>query len=397
VGIPLVDALGEQIEREWAARSYDPGSFPDICVSRLAAARLQDAVDPEEIIRWALGGVLPQQADPQATFGQPPVTLFRRRRFYVAALFWVDATTSIHDHNFAGAFQVLAGSSIETTFRFEVSRQIGEHLRCGELQVRRAALLVKGDVRPITAGPSYIHSLFHLPRPAVSLVVRSFRDVSPGIQLAYLPPGLAHDPFLVDETLDRMIQLVKLLRRTSDPGFEEQVGALIERADLHTAFAVLKSCRSMPDRGCLARLVGRVRDQEVAKLISDWLADDERITFLKSRREMVHDPDLRFILAVLLNLHRRGDALDLVRSYDPAIDAPRKVASLLRRLSEVTIRLQLAGGPWEPNLLGLPAFTPRLEEVLAAELAGQPGPLTADESAFVARLRKLPALVPLFR
>src|SRR6266478_9159717 len=161
MGIPVVDALGEKIERDWSRQNYDELAFPDICLGALRSAAVHEALTPDQIVAWALSSPLPQQADPKSKFGQPPITLFRSRRFYVDALFWVDGTTSIHDHGFSGAFQVLSGSSIETTFDFGENRDVGGQLRLGASNVRSTDLLPQGDVRPLTAGPALIHSLFH--------------------------------------------------------------------------------------------------------------------------------------------------------------------------------------------------------------------------------------------
>ncbi|HXI60879.1 MAG TPA: hypothetical protein VNO55_32690 [Polyangia bacterium] len=395
--IPVIAAVGAQIEQAWSAKDYDAGAFPEICVRALDGASLSQHLSPGDILAWALQGDLPRQADPGARFGQPPITLFRGRRFYIAALFWVDGTTSIHDHGFSGAFQVLSGSSIQTTFSFETTRNVGDQLRFGALAVTDSSLLRQGEIRPITAGPSFIHSLFHLPRPTVSLVVRSYFDVSPGIQLNYKPPGIAHNNFFVDETLDRLLQIVNLLRSSDDPTFEDRTVKLIASADLHTAFSIIRSCADLPDRSLLGRLLDGVRDKEARTLFTDWTIAAERVRFLQSRRAMVHDPELRFVLAVLLNVHRRADALALVAAHSPRLAPAQRLASWLRQLSAVTSRLQLASGSWEPNLFGLPPITPRLEEVLAAELADQRDLRTDEEAAFLSKLRALPALLPLFR
>jgi hypothetical protein len=46
----------------------------------------------------------------------------------IEALFWVDGTTSIHQHSFSGAFQVLAGKSIHSRYRSTVAT--GSALGC---------------------------------------------------------------------------------------------------------------------------------------------------------------------------------------------------------------------------------------------------------------------------
>ncbi|HEY2904082.1 MAG TPA: hypothetical protein VGL59_26070 [Polyangia bacterium] len=394
---PDIAEVGEKIERSWSARDYDASAFPAICADVLTVAGLHRTLAPKAILDWALQGDLPRQADPEAAFGQPPITLFRARRFYIDALFWVDGTTSVHDHGFSGAFQVLSGSSIETTFAFDETRDVDGQLRFGALRVLGTQLLQQGDVQPIAAGPTFIHSLFHLPRPAVSLVARTFSDVNPGVQLSYLPPGIAHNSFHADQTLDRLLQIVELLRSTDDPTFETRTGDLIASSDLHTAFSIVKACEKTSDRSRLARLIGRVRDPEARPLLAAWAASAERIRFLQTRRALVHDPDLRFMLAVLLNAHRRQDALSLVSAYATTLPASRQIAAWLAKLATVTARLQLASGPWEPNLLGLPSFTARREEALAAALGDQQTSSMAEEADFLGQLRSLPHLQPLFR
>ena len=45
---------------------------------------------------------LPEQMDVEAAFGNPPVTLFAGLRFHIDVYFWLDGTTEIHQHAFAG-------------------------------------------------------------------------------------------------------------------------------------------------------------------------------------------------------------------------------------------------------------------------------------------------------
>ena len=118
MAVAAIDELGVELEREWAVVDYELAAFPEICASRLQGARLPARIDADDVVRAVFAGGLPQQVDPDARFGQPPVTLYRAPRFYIDALFWVDGTTTIHDHAFSGAFQVLAGQSIENDILF---------------------------------------------------------------------------------------------------------------------------------------------------------------------------------------------------------------------------------------------------------------------------------------
>ena len=56
---------------------------------------------------------------------------------------------------------------------------------------------------------------------------------------------------------------------------------------------------------------------------------------------------------------------------DRRVASQPQVGAWLRRLSAVTAKLQAAGVPWQPNLLGLPEFDNELERVLAGVLAGK--------------------------
>jgi hypothetical protein len=396
MGIPVVDELGRDLERAWQTADYGLAAFPDLCGEMLGAARLHERLDPDDVVRAVFEGRLPEQSDLEARFGQPPVTLFRGARFHVSALHWVDGTTSIHDHAFSGAFVVLSGSSIETTFRFETARDVDGHLRLGALGVLGSGLRRPGEVRPFASGPGYIHSLFHLQRPTISLVVRTDVPRGAGVQLEYSPAGVAHDPFFREQRRDRTVQMVDMLRRTEHPRFEALVGDLIAGADLDTAFSVLRACARFPDGDRVERLVGRVRDADAAARLGAWLAHRRRIDFLLGRRALVHDADLRFLLAVLLNAQRRADALDLVAAYGPGVEPARQAAAWLRLLAGTTMKLQVGGTPFEPNVLGLPPFTDAGEQALGDLLAGRERTLTAEERAFLDRLRALPPLAALF-
>jgi hypothetical protein len=396
MALALIDELGANLERDWAGAGFDVAAFPRVCVERLRTARLETKLDPDEIVKVVFRGELPLQVDPGGKFGQPPVTLFRTERFFIDALFWADGTTTIHDHAFSGAFQVLAGQSIETNFSFQPSRDVGDSVRIGELDVRGSELRQPGDAQAVPAGPTYIHSLFHLARPSVTLVVRTYKDARRGRQLAYSPAGIAHDALTDDSGRDRIVQTVEMLRKTDHRNFEEWVGDLVASSDLHTAFSIIRTCARAARADLVDRLVARIADVEASRRIRDWVTHRRRIELLISRRGLVSSPSLRFLLAVLLNARRREDALALTARFAPEAEPAARIAAWLRELSAITIRLQLGTSPFEPNVLGLPPFGPGCEEGLAAQLAGREHAPNPEVRAFIDRMRALPVLEPLF-
>jgi hypothetical protein len=397
MGIAPIDQLGQALDADWSAHNNDPHLFSELAVRRLTAAGLHRELRPADILAWAMKGELPEQFDKASAFGQPPITMFRARRFVIDALFWLDGTTNIHDHAFAGAFQVLAGSSIETTFRFEASRAVDGHMYFGKLDLLETALRRTGEVRPITIGPSYIHGLFHLERPSVTVLIRALQPPMVPVQLQYEPCGVAWNPFFRDAALDRMVEIVGLLDKSNDRAFDDLVGGLVARSDLYTAHRVIRAGVGFKDQRRADALLDLIQDREASETFSAWLARERVEHFLRQRRGLVHEPELRFLLAVLLNSHRGEHSLKLVSAFAGADKDPAaQVASWLARLSNVKMRLQVDGAPWEPNVLNLPDFEPGHEGALADALAGRARDFTPSERIFLERLRALPHLTALF-
>lgn len=395
--IEPVVSLGRQVEASWSKSDYDERRFPDIAVSALRSSQLHQQISPASIVSWVLsGGELPEQADPEARFGQPPVTLYRGPRFRVIALFWVDGTTSIHQHRFSGAFQVLHGSSLHTEFGFEVERRYGTAAATGRLTRRGIRLLRQGDIQPIEAGSAYIHSVFHLERPSVTLLVRTDIDVDAQPQYSYERPSFAWDPFLTTPWALRQVQLIELYRTIGHPEFEDITIRLLNRLDCHTAYRVLCSCRSMGEP-LIERLLDGARDRhrELVDVWSDVFRERRREDFVIHKRGCVTDPELRFFLALMLNASTRGEVFALTAASYQASDPVAKVIDWLRQLTNVTMKVQVAGVPWEPNLLGLPLISEgearQLDKVLRSDTN-----IESENEAFIKKVRGNSVLRPLF-
>ena len=398
MGIKVVDQLGRLVEERWRATNYDPHRLPAIAEWALREVHLPELLAPDEIVTWALSAPdFPQQHDPEGRFGQPPVTLYRAARFFIEALHWIDGSTTIHQHAFSGAFQVLAGSSIETRYAFDLDRAFDGRFVMGTLRLVSTTLHAPGDVTEIHSGSKgLIHSLFHMERPSITIVVRTLTDANAGPQFNFTRNGIGVDPFFAENARDRALQLVALLRKIEHPKLEELVGDMVGRSDLHTAYRVLEACASHADLGLVDRLVDRVIDQTVAERFRDAFRESRRLTFLYSRRAHVKDPGARFFLGVLLNARRRHDALELVAARTPGVEPARQAAAWLRQLSSVNLKLQAAGLPWEPNVLGIPEMTDEMESALVRKLSGAPVGADAQTGEFLEKLRTLPALACLF-
>src|SRR4051812_12794169 len=110
----VIRALGERLEAAWRAQHYDHAAFPRLARESLEELAPHRAFDAATLVRWLRQAPEVPRQHMASSFGEPPVTLFAGRRFFLEVLFWVDGTTAIHQHGFSGAFQVLAGGSLHT-------------------------------------------------------------------------------------------------------------------------------------------------------------------------------------------------------------------------------------------------------------------------------------------
>jgi hypothetical protein len=97
-----------------------------------------------------------------------------------------------------------------------------------------------GDVRQILSGDRFIHSLFHLDRPSVTMVVRTKHDSGTDPQYSYFPPGIAYDPFVADERLSRLVRFLDVFDRRSS-GITNLLADLIGRGDHRWTWMMLTS------------------------------------------------------------------------------------------------------------------------------------------------------------
>jgi hypothetical protein len=153
--------LGRAIEDAWAAPGDHVAAFPEVATRCPEEVEVPEGLSPASILRAvAMTPHLVRQEDPQRLFGNPPLTLWRSREFFVSALFWFDGTTSVHQHAFSGAFRVLVGGSIHAPYKFSRAEEVTHRLILGDLQLDSPEPLPVGDVRTIEPGSAFIHGLY---------------------------------------------------------------------------------------------------------------------------------------------------------------------------------------------------------------------------------------------
>lgn len=359
--------LGELIEKRWRLENYSEQLFPEIAAQALSEADLPARVDPWDIIRWVQAALtLPDQKDVPGRFGNPPITLFSGSRFYIDVYFWLDGTTSIHQHAFTGAFQVLLGSSIHSHYSFREDKILNEHFSVGELKLEEVQLLKQKDVKTIKPGRQYIHSLFHLDRPSATITVRTEGTPSAALQYDYRKPYFAINPFFNNPLMTKKLQTVGLLLGMKHKDADAMITDLICSSDFHTTYLVLMQA-SVLKNSQLDDLFGLSTGKERFEAIVDKargvhgelvdmllavLEEQERIQNIVTRRGSITGEEHRFFLALLLNVPSREKILELVKQRFPESDPVEKILDWVEELSQTKVL-----GAKEANALGIEGFS----------------------------------------
>lgn len=332
-----VSALGERVEAAWRKECYAESAFSPLATDLLREARLHEHFDTTDIYTWAsLAQRLPPQLDAGSTFGEPPLTLYASERFVIDAYTWFSSTTSIHQHAFSGAFGVLRGGSVHTTYSFEEQDRINVRLQHGVLTPLRVEWLGQGDVREIRPKRGFIHSLFHLEHPSVSIVVRTNSDEEYNPQYAYLSPCVSYDPFFVHRFGRRKKEVLSALGRVSPERYAHVLTERLRGADLSSAFFLLNT--AFWELLKRADLFAEVREaaadlfgERLTKFFLVWNGM-LRERHLTNMRKKVTDPELRVFLALLLNVPSGAEIRRLVAERHPGKDADVLITSYVREI-----------------------------------------------------------------
>jgi hypothetical protein len=375
--------LGTLIEERWRAENYSEQQFPEIATQALAEANLPSRVDPWDIIRWVQSAItLPDQKDVDGRFGNPPITLFVGPRFFIDVYYWLDGTTSIHQHSFCGAFQVLLGSSIHSHYDFQADRVLSEHFSIGKLSLKNVQLLKFGDIKKILPGPQYIHSLFHLDRPSATITVRTDHTPSAAVQYDYRKPNFAVNPFFRSVNTIKKLQTLGLLLGMKHKDADAMISEMIVSSDFHTAFFILSNLSHhfkgnqmdalfelSTSKNRFEAILDKARTVhgDLVDMFLAVLEEQERQANIILRRGNITGEEHRFFLALLLNVSGREPILELVKERYPELDPVEKVLDWVEELSQIRVL-----GSQEPNALGISGFNDDHILVLENLLRGKP-------------------------
>lgn len=299
--------LGVVVDERWTAVDCRVEHLAGLAAEALEEVPPPDDLTPEALLGELVANTsLPEQGPAADNFGQPPAVVYRNGDLLIQAITWMDGATSIHEHGFDGAFRVLRGSSLHVGYGFIEEHALADgHLVTGRLVMGEPEILHTGAVRPIVSGPEFIHALFHLERPSVTVVVRNRSSHLARPQYNYRLPGLGIDPSDADEGLGIRLRGLHSLHHLDPDRAVEAAVAVVGGRDLWTAFQVCDDWAHTFGEGPeLSALVGELDHQDpgLGALLNPMYADVARRTRLLTRRGMLAERDHRLFLALLILL-----------------------------------------------------------------------------------------------
>jgi hypothetical protein len=361
----IITELGNHVEKLWREKKYNEELFPAIASQALREFDVPNKLSVWEIAKWTLNQTeLPLQQDLPARFSDVPITIARYPRFHIDVFYWYDGVTAIHQHSFCGAFQVFEGSSLHSNYEFQVEEKLNFFSEIGKIKLKQAQLLKKGDVREIADGKRFIHSLFHLDQPSVTLIVRTIRTPLSYPQFSYRKPNLAIDPYFEDPTTVKKIQVAVMLIRMKRDDADEQIAELLRSSDLLVCYHILGNVRPYLasnelektfniSQNRFTKLIGVVQEThgKSADSLPQIFAEEIKSEEIASRRSLITDAEHRFFLALLMNLDEKEQIFQMINERFPASDAIEKILDWTFDLSNTKIMSSNL-----PNALGIESF-----------------------------------------
>ncbi len=321
-----VRQLGEEVEDAWARADYAIDAFAPIAVRDLERHALHEQFDLGDFSDWlSQTDELAKQLGPRSKFGDPPITLWRSSRFVIDIYFWINPETALHDHGFAGAFTNLTGESLHCIYGLGPVEEPAPGVMLSSLDLQTVERLDKGSIRPILGGRKFVHRVWHISRPTVTICVRTAGG-DPGLgQYTYFYPRVGVEERRKqeeeDELLQRRLKFLTFLASTGDPHLEHYVENLLKTADARQAIKFVLALNHNSEASVLEHLplIDRLLDLMEARY-GAWTGELAASLAYQLRENRVkwhdlRDVDQRFLAAVLLSFSNRAEVIEAVREF----------------------------------------------------------------------------------
>ena len=331
-------SLGDFVDQRWESVGRHPDELAAIAVDALESIEEPAELTPEVVLQlMAMGTSLPRQLNSSDRFGEPPVIAYRTEDFEIQVLNWMEGSTSVHQHAFDGAFKVQSGSSLHVEHDFSQRDELAEgHVITGVLASRSSEILRPGAIRPIVSGPSFIHALFHLERPSVTIVIRNKTSGLPFPQYDYRLPGVGFDVLYKDDPFAMRLRALRALVRLDRARGIVAAREIVREQDLWTGFRICDEWASSyglgPDLDSLIDCMN-YRAPSLAEVMPAMYFERNRVGRILARRGMMRDARHRLLLALIVNLPDAGAVRRILASVEPDRDPNEVILEVVQDMA----------------------------------------------------------------
>ena len=349
--IDFLRRLAARIDREWKRTGSKASVFPAVAARVLSDAQPHRQYDLQALAGWTLARrTFPPACNPFGPFGPPAFTIWSDGRFFANLYAYMTPEVVIHDHDFAGAFINLSGTTIHATYEFADAERVAPEVQVGALAMRGVEVVRPGDVRRIDPGRRFIHRVWHLDQPTVVLVIRTGPLPAPARrQFQYLHTGFAtevvRDDALSVSAPERFQYARKMIEclRTSPGGGVDYLRLLLREERPWDAFwHFMENWRHLRTIGALEELIRHGARHQGAWFAGVADAGSEIDLFQSIDWPGVRSIEDRIALALLMTFRGWRPMREWLETLLPGAAAEDRFADSLRRLGdEGAIPLQL--------------------------------------------------------
>ncbi len=191
VFLKSLKTLEKKLLKEWEQEDFSREKFTSLSTNLLNEHQLGDYFNLKDFLCFIIKNKKhPNIHHYDLNFtGNIHFTLLRNKHFFVDLYSWT-THTEIHSHNFSGCFQILEGRFAQSYYSFKKERH-GENWALGNLKLNKREVLSINNTYSIEEGEKFIHQVFHLDSPSVSLCIRTpdtedkyFSYFNPGLRLS---------------------------------------------------------------------------------------------------------------------------------------------------------------------------------------------------------------------
>ena len=209
---------------------------------------------------------------------------------------------------------MLHGSSINAEYQFEKHDKINHHFLFGKLSKPNISKLSVGSIKTIYSGDRFIHSVFHLDNPTISIVVRTHQDDDAMPQFEYRGSHICLVKEISPE-LTKQIQALKFVFSTDKDDFVKYFTKIYLTAPLDEKYWLIRALyTNLCKIPALWQMINQNNNQKTQWIIES-VSEEAILSKVINIRTKIQDVELRYFIALLMNIPKWDEVTEFVKKY----------------------------------------------------------------------------------